>query len=77
MVSKLVGMLQQLNPSAQVIPCSRCGVDLQEVLLTGRFDMQKVCGTVAQWYKVLCEKCCCCCTELLQPLPLHQPCICC
>jgi G3E family GTPase len=41
-VSRLVDMLQQLNPSAQVIPCRRCGVELQEVLLTGRFDMQKV-----------------------------------
>jgi G3E family GTPase len=44
-VDNLVGMLQQLNPRAQVVTTSRCDVDLQEVLLTGRFDMEQV-GTV-------------------------------
>jgi G3E family GTPase len=41
-VQKLVGMLQQLNPLAKVVPTSRCAVELEEVLLTGRFDMEQV-----------------------------------
>lgn len=35
-------MLHQLNPRAKVVPSSRCAVELREVLLTGRFDMQEV-----------------------------------
>jgi G3E family GTPase len=42
LVKQLVGMLQELNPRAQVVPTSRCDVELQEVLLTGRFDMEQV-----------------------------------
>jgi G3E family GTPase len=42
LVDQLVGMLQELNPRAQVVPTSRCDVKLQEVLLTGRFDMEQV-----------------------------------
>ena len=43
-VSRLVCMLQQLNPRALVVPTSRCCVELREVLLTGRFDMEQVGG---------------------------------
>jgi G3E family GTPase len=42
LVEQLVGMLQELNPEALVVPTSRCDVELQEVLLTGRFDMEQV-----------------------------------
>jgi G3E family GTPase len=42
LVAQLVKMLQELNPRAQVMPTSRCDVELQEVLLTGRFDMEQV-----------------------------------
>jgi len=42
MVSQLLDMLHELNPRAKVIPTSRCGVELPEVLLTGRFDMEQV-----------------------------------
>ncbi|WIA40174.1 hypothetical protein OEZ86_013569 [Tetradesmus obliquus] len=41
LVQQLVGMLQQLNPRAQVVATSRCDVELREVLLTGRFDMEQ------------------------------------
>jgi hypothetical protein len=40
--NQLKAMLQELNPQATIIPCLRCEVDLEQVLLTGRFDMQKV-----------------------------------
>lgn len=42
MVSRLVGMLHQLNPRAKVLPTSRCAVQLREVVLTGLFDMEQV-----------------------------------
>jgi G3E family GTPase len=43
-VCKLVDMLHQLNPRAKVVPTSRCGVELRDVLLTGMFDMEQVGG---------------------------------
>ena len=48
-VSRLVGMLQQLNPRARVVPTTRCGIGLQEVLLTGLFDMEQVGGRGKGW----------------------------
>lgn len=42
LVAQLQEMLHQLNPQARVIPTSRCDVDLQEVLLTGRFNLEQV-----------------------------------
>ncbi|MEW5311596.1 MAG: hypothetical protein WDW38_003296 [Sanguina aurantia] len=40
-VTQLQALIRTLNPSARVISTLDCSVDLTEVLLTGRFDMQK------------------------------------
>eukprot|EP00775_Hariotina_reticulata_P012907 gene12907-13033_t len=52
--SRLKAMLQELNPKAIVIPCLRCEVDLEQVLLTGRFDMQKA-AEAPGWLSMLKE----------------------
>jgi G3E family GTPase len=41
-VARVAAMLSSLNPRATVIPTTRCQVELRDVLLTGRFDMQQV-----------------------------------
>ncbi|KAF6261691.1 CobW/HypB/UreG, nucleotide-binding domain-containing protein [Scenedesmus sp. NREL 46B-D3] len=83
-VERLAAMLEQLNPRAKVMPTSRCDVVLQEVLLTGRFDMEQVgittCQTVLQsdfcesqskanLKPILCDAVTVCCSGSGQLLP--------
>lgn len=43
--------VRRLNPSAQLLRCERCAVDVSEVLGTGRFDLAAAAATAA-WQQV-------------------------
>ncbi len=51
-LERVLGMLHALNPAARVIPTERADVPLDEVINTGRFDMERASGTPA-WLEEL------------------------